>query len=123
MKIGYHQVKPVVDGHNVSLYVHQLVAEAFIGPRPKGRELNHKDGDMTNNIVANLEYVTHRENIQHARRLGLIADCCTIPAAVVRRIRKLREGGMSYGKIVKATGVSIGHCWRIANNHTRKESQ
>jgi hypothetical protein len=122
MKIGYHMVNPVVDGKNVPMYVHRLVAEAFVGPCPAGLEVNHKDGDKTNNVVTNLEYVTHGENMRHARRLGLIHDRCTIPDTVVRRVRKLRQGGMSYSKIVKATGVSIGHCWSIANNQKRRDA-
>lgn len=42
--------------------VHQLVAEAFL-PNPMGlRDVNHKDEDKTNNVVTNLEWMTHRDN-------------------------------------------------------------
>lgn len=51
--------------------IHSLVAEAFIGPRPKDHQVNHKDGNKTNNRFDNLEYVTPAENQQHAARLGL----------------------------------------------------
>ena len=47
-------------------YVHHLVAEAFIGPRPVGFVINHKDANKTNNSIENLEYVTYSENAKHA---------------------------------------------------------
>jgi hypothetical protein len=48
-----------------NIAVHKLVAEAFIGPRPKGKHINHIDKRPTNNKAANLEYVLPRENINH----------------------------------------------------------
>lgn len=52
--------------------VHTLVALAFIGPRPTCRhEINHKDGNKSNNYVSNLEWVTHSQNMQHAYQHGL----------------------------------------------------
>jgi hypothetical protein len=50
--------------------VHSLVAEAFIGSRPDGMDINHKDRNPRNNRPENLEYLTHKENIQHARARG-----------------------------------------------------
>jgi len=49
-----------------------LVAAAFIGPRPPGKEVNHKDGIKTTNAPKNLEYVTHDENMKHAKTFGLL---------------------------------------------------
>ena len=72
MKIGYFMVAPTVAGRNRRFYLHELVALAFIGPRPAGREINHIDGVKTNNVASNLEYVSHAENMRHARRLGLL---------------------------------------------------
>lgn len=44
-------------------YIHQLVAQVFIGPRPVGKEINHIDGDKYNNHYTNLEYVTRGEQL------------------------------------------------------------
>jgi hypothetical protein len=52
--------------------VHGLVAAAFIGPRPDGAVVNHKDGNKKNNHVSNLEFVTPRENSIHAAKTGLL---------------------------------------------------
>lgn len=51
--------------------VHQLVAAAYIGPRPDGYTVNHEDGNKTNNRPANLTYMTSAENTRHAIALGL----------------------------------------------------
>jgi len=51
--------------------VHRLVCEAFIGPRPANFQINHRNGVKTDNRLANLEYVSPRENSIHAYRNGL----------------------------------------------------
>lgn len=50
--------------------LHSLVAEAFIGPRPEGQEVMHKDGDRTNPRASNLKYGTRKENNEQAVRDG-----------------------------------------------------
>jgi hypothetical protein len=63
---GYHRVLLCYDGRNIDKYIHRLVAEAFI-KNPRGyKEVNHKDGDKSNNNYLNLEWVSHRQNHQHA---------------------------------------------------------
>lgn len=54
------------------LTVHKLVAEAFIGPRPQGYTVNHKDGNKMNPCADNLEYCTPKENLDHAKQIGLM---------------------------------------------------
>ena len=68
---GYFSVDLYKHGERTTKGVHVLVAEAFI-PNPDGKpEVNHKDGNKLNNHVGNLEWVTHKENCEHAWRTGL----------------------------------------------------
>lgn len=67
----YARVLLFRNGSGQTHAVHRLVAKAFLGPVPEGKEVNHKDGMKANNRTQNLEYVTAAENISHARHLGL----------------------------------------------------
>ncbi len=63
---GYVQVTISVDGKSKLMFVHILVAKAFI-PNPLGkRTINHINCNKTDNRVCNLEWATDSENIKHA---------------------------------------------------------
>lgn len=71
--------------------IHRLVALAFI-PNPSNLpDINHKDGNPSNNNASNLEWVTHRQNMAHAAAMGLVAKGARngnakLTAAKVKRI-------------------------------------
>lgn len=51
--------------------IHNLVAAAFIGPRPAGLQVCHWDGDASNNWLANLRYDTPSANSKDQLRHGV----------------------------------------------------
>lgn len=59
---GYKRVKLSRQDDDRNRLVHQLVAEAFIGPRPEGMVTRHLNGDNVDNRPQNLAYGTHAEN-------------------------------------------------------------
>ena len=68
---GYCQVGLTKKNIRKMYKAHRLVAEAFI-PNPENKpQINHIDGDKTNNVMKNLEWVTREENMQHAYKIGL----------------------------------------------------
>jgi hypothetical protein len=54
-----------VDGRMRCVTMHELVALAWLGPRPRGCQVNHRNGDRSDNRWTNLEYVTRLANNQH----------------------------------------------------------
>lgn len=64
-KTGYKTIELNVNGVSKKMFVHRLVAEAFI-PNPNNYPVvNHKDEDPGNNSVDNLEWCTYKYNINY----------------------------------------------------------
>jgi hypothetical protein len=63
-QFGYKTVTPYVGGKTIYRQVHRLVAQAFIPNPDKLPIVNHIDGDRQNNCVANLEWVTAKQNAE-----------------------------------------------------------
>ena len=60
---GYKFVVLMDDGDRHQRYIHQLVAEGFIGDCPEGEEVRHLNGDRDDNRIENIEYATHKDNV------------------------------------------------------------
>lgn len=58
----YAKVQLKVGGVGTTKYVHALVAQSFLGPRPDGFEVCHCNGDRSDNRATNLRYDTHSAN-------------------------------------------------------------
>lgn len=68
---GYQFVQLYKDNRMKNIYVHKLVAQAFIPNIDNKPEVNHIDGNKLNNSVKNLEWVTSNENNKHKWSTGL----------------------------------------------------
>ena len=71
MNLGYEVVNLSKQGAVKTVKIHRLVAEAFLDNEGGKPEVNHIDGNKNNNNANNLEWVTSRENAQHASDEGL----------------------------------------------------
>lgn len=104
------------NGEYKQFQVHRLVAEAFI-PNPDGKPVvNHIDGDRCNNQASNLEWVTYRENTQHAIRTGLWVpeEAHTHPVQCVETgeiFSSTAEAGRSVGVTWSAIGRACKDRW------------
>lgn len=106
---GYVRVKIWYGPSYKTRMVHRIVAEAFI-PRPEGKtQINHIDGNKTNNQVDNLEWCTQSENMRHrVDVLGIRPES--------KHVVKVRcvETGMVFRSAAEAArfvGLSRGGIW------------
>ncbi len=114
-KRGYMVVTLALGGTGCkrNRFVHQLVAESFIGPRPVNRpEVRHLDGNPANNHAWNLAYGTRAENAQDAVRHGTTAagsrnGQAKLAEAQVREIRhRYAAGNVTQYELAAEYGVS-----------------
>jgi hypothetical protein len=103
-------------------YVHRLVAEAFLGPIPKGMWVCHNDGDPANNAADNLRYDTAKNNEADKKKHGMrklgASHFAILTELQVRAIRELHPK-FSQSELSKIFSVSqptisralSGFCW------------
>jgi hypothetical protein len=96
------------EGQYKPVRAHVLVAEAFLGPRPEGYQIHHKDEDKGNPNADNLEYLTRSEHRQeHASDVqGELGANAVLTEVHVLTIRLLVEHGAYQDRVAILFGVS-----------------
>lgn len=126
-KDGYMQVNLSIKGKRKSVMIHQLVAEAFLNkPKDYGNGyavINHKDGNKGNNNVANLEYITQKENVNEGYRIGVNKmigythpESLKLSKETVNDILNLYEKDYYYSEIAERYNISADSVKRVINN-------
>ncbi len=118
----YLAVYLFIDGKKYVKYIHQLVAQAFLG-NSNGLMVRHLDGDIFNNNLDNLAYGTQIDNMADAKRHGTTACGTRLPQSKlnerkVRVIRGLRKCGFTVPRLSQLFGVSLRSIYRV----TRREA-
>lgn len=63
---GYVRCTIKIDGKYKSINTARIIYEAFCGPIPNGYEIDHINGNSTDNRLSNLRVCTHKENMQNS---------------------------------------------------------
>ena len=63
---GYPQVYLYNNNHKISIKVHKIVYETYIGSIDKKLQINHLNGIKDDNRIENLEQITAKENVNHS---------------------------------------------------------
>lgn len=104
-------------------FVHRLVAEKYI-PNPDNKEqVNHIDGDKTNNKASNLEWTTNQENRNHAvkNHLHLCGEDCPWAKLNWEKVNFIRSHPEYTNKdLASMFNVSPGTISNVRNNRRWK---
>lgn len=123
---GYHRVSYVYKGIKRGIYLHRLIWLAFKGLIPKGLQINHKNGNKSNNRLSNLELATNSQNVKHSyerlghtRMRGQLHGLAKFTPKDIRRIRRLK-GKIPQRQVAKEYGVTQQRIHAIMNNRAYK---
>src|SRR5574337_608967 len=117
---GYLTVMLSKHGTTKGFYVHSLVLEAFVGPRPDGMEACHyPDSNRDNCALSNLRWDTRKNNHKDKDAHGTSPKGERHPGAKlsehdVYEIRKLRRAGLTFKSIGERFNVATMTAYRAA---------
>lgn len=130
MKVGYRIVR-FANLHGkgkqrqATYKVADLVAAAFIGPKPSGHVVNHLDGVKGNDAATNLEYTTPKGNTVHAWEMGLTPQAPVMrgeanPRAKITKLEALCiMASLAEGDRVCEIAREYGTTWDTVNQIKR----
>lgn len=102
--------------------IHFLVAQAFLGSRPSGLQINHINAVKSDNRLVNLEYCTPSKNRAHSFAIGnestageqsKVAKLCNRD---ILEIRYLSKAGHMQKDIAKTFGITQSNVSLICSN-------
>jgi hypothetical protein len=121
---GYVRFCFCIENHRKFCLAHRAVWEAFNGPIPKGMQINHKNGNKSDNRLSNLEVCTQSQNTIHSYRVlntspninpnpGSRNGRAKLTESDIPSIRKMLKNGDSKSKIAAQFNVSPAMIWMI----------
>jgi len=111
--------KPRFDNHGYlrvnlrdekTYHIHRMVAEEFIEPVPGKTFINHKNNVPWDNRIDNLEWCTHKENMEHSVIIGAHyrgADVHTVKITEEQAYNIKYVDKRTYTEISKELGVHL----------------
>lgn len=121
---GYVKIMLYNKKGSKQFFLHRLLAEHFLLKLSHHKDVNHIDGNKSNNNLQNLEWVTRSENNKHAYKLGLKCKkgekhhSNKLKNKDILKIRKLLIKGIKQTIIAKEFNVDQSTISYIKRNKT-----
>lgn len=115
---GYLRVCLCRDSTERQVYVHRIVAMAFVDGFAEGLDVNHIDCNKRNNHFTNLEWVTSQQNTDHGIANGIVKASSPVVAMPIngvvgffyKSIRNAEKDGFDSGGICRClSGIQSHH--------------
>jgi len=130
---GYLRVGFGVDGKLVNRSVHRIVASCFLPNPSQLPEVNHKNGDRTDNNVINLEWCTPEYNIEYREKHGVALNrpvfAINLSTLEVSSFRSQHEASRELGianesinMVIKGKRKTAGNYWFTNANNNAVEN-
>lgn len=125
---GYIKYSFTINGKDKKLFAHRIVLETFCPvENMENLQVNHIDGDKTNNNLSNLEWCTQSENQKHAFKNGLLSRSgvknsqAKLNESQVIEIANMLKNHVSYNTISKIFNISKSTISKIRSKSLWKD--
>ncbi len=106
---------------------HSIIANCFLGERPTGYEVDHKDNNRSNNEVSNLQYLTKSANNKKSydagnRNVSGINNANSKYSEVqIDKLIYLYESGVKASVLPELTGIKKSSVYKIINKTIKRK--
>ena len=100
-------------------YIHRLVGEAFVPNLLEKEDVNHKDENPSNNHASNLEWVTHKENLNYGTRNERIAKALNKPVAQYTKDGAFIKAWASAAEVKRQLGFNHSNIIQVAKGNRK----
>jgi len=111
-KKGYYQVRLYKEHVGKLFYIHRLMWETYVGKFPIHKQIDHLDGDTTNNVIGNLQLLTKRQNLKKYHNSEPTYKLRMDREQFIMDYAELK----SYRKVAEKHGCSNSTAWYIVND-------
>jgi len=126
---GYRVIYERRKGRTYTAFVHRLIWYYLTREEiPKGKTINHKDGNKENNRIDNLEIMTYQENTRHAMEVtgkinnrGMNNPDWKYTDEEIRRMKTDLKNGYLLREVAEKYHVSPSYAAKLRKGRYRKD--